>query len=168
MQRNKMKSRVVTTLLAILLVHAAVLPAIAVDPVTITTTALKAAEVIDAQGNKTIERVPVGQALPGDTAVFVNTVSNNTEKVITEVKVDNPIPANMLYIDGSASAKNAALTFSVDGGKSYDIPGKLFIIQPDGTPRQARPEDFTDIRWTLLTPLAPQANQQIEFQAIVK
>ena len=168
MKRDKTKSRILTTLLVISLVHAAVLPAIAADPVTITTTALKEVESIDAQGNKTIERVPVGQVLPGDTTVFVNMVQNNTAKIITGVKVDNPIPANMIYIDGSASAKNAALTFSVDGGKSYDIPGKLFVIQPDGKPRQAGPEDFTDIRWTLLTPLAPQANQQIEFQAIVK
>ena len=168
MKQDKTKSRVLTILLATLLVHAALLPAIAADPVTITTTALKEVENIDAQGNKTIERVPVGQVLPGDTTVFVNTVQNNTAKIITEVKVDNPIPANMIYIDGSASAKNAALTFSVDGGKNYDIPGKLFVIQPDGTPRQAGPEDFTNIRWTLLTPLAPQSSQQVEFQAIVK
>jgi uncharacterized repeat protein (TIGR01451 family) len=168
MRRPYTKSSFFITLISLALLQVTLMPALAADSVSITTVALKEVVVIDEQGKKESKRVPVEQALPGETAVFVNTVKNNTDKTVSGVVVNNPIPANMLYSDGSASGTNAALTFSVDGGKSYGIPGRLFVLQPDGKPRQAGPEDFTHIRWILLSPLAPQASQQIEFQAIVK
>lgn len=137
------------------------------SPVSITTEALVEKLVLNA-GQQEVQRVPATEVLPGVTVVFVNTVTNTSDSPAKNIIVANPIPENMVYQEGSASAKNAALAFSVDGGQNYDIPGKLMVIGEDGKPRRAAAADFTHIRWQLLTPLAPQGNQQVEFQAKVK
>jgi uncharacterized repeat protein (TIGR01451 family) len=138
------------------------------SPVLIETKAYVERMVVNEQGQKVLKRVPAARVLPGDTIIFVNTVTNQADETINDIVVGNPIQENMTYVDGSASGKNAALTFSVDGGKSFDIPGKLLALDEDGKPRQATAADFTNIRWQLLSPLPSQGTQQVEFQAKVK
>ena len=163
-------TRLVTALLTTLFLLTASGIALAdeASPVSITTEAMVEKLILNAAGQKEVQRVPATEVLPGVTVVFVNTVTNTSDSPAENIIVGNPIPENMLYQEGSASAENAALTFSVDGGKSYDIPGKLMVIGEDGQPRRAVAADYTHIRWQLLTPLAPQGNQQVEFQAKVK
>ena len=138
------------------------------SPVLIETKAFVERLVINDQGQQELKRIPADRVLPGDTIIFVNTITNRANETVSDIVVGNPIPENMSYIDGSASGKNAALTFSVDGGKSFDVPGKLFALDEEGKPRQATAADFTNIKWQLLSPLPSQGTQQVEFQAKVK
>ena len=137
-------------------------------PVTITTQAVVEMKVATPEGRLEIKRVPATEVMPGATVIFVNTVTNNTAGSAEGVAVSNPVPQNMTYIDGSATTKEVALTFSVDGGKSFDLPAKLTVPGPDGKPRPAAAADYTDIRWQFTRPLPAKATEQIEFQAKVK
>jgi len=138
------------------------------SPVTITTQAVVEKKVATPEGRLEIKRVPATEVLPGATVIFVNTISNTTDTAAENIAVSNPVPRNMTYLDGSATAKNLSVTFSVDGGKSFDLPGKLTVPGPDGKPRPAVAADYTDIRWQFTRPLPAKATEQVEFQAKVR
>ena len=55
----------------------------------------------------------------------------------------------MEYLGGSAAGKGTVVTFSIDGGKTFDAPDKLFIKGKDGKSRPAEPKEYTHIRWAL-------------------
>ena len=100
--------------------------------------------------------------------IFINTVTNNSDSAAENIIVNNPIPENMLYVDGTATGEKAIITYSVDGGQHYDQPINLIVTGEDGKPRPATGTDYTNVRWQLVSPLAPKAEQKVEFQARVK
>ena len=70
----------------------------------------------------------------------------------------------MTYRDGTATG-DAKITFSIDGGKSYDAPEHLIIVDVRGNSKQAGPEDYTHIRWEFSDPLDAGESQLVEFRA---
>lgn len=154
--------------LAILLLSNSLALAEEQSPVVITTQAVIEKKVATPEGKLEIKRIPATEVLPGGLVIFVNTVANNSSGNAEGITVTNPVPKNMVYVDGSATAKDLVLTFSVDGGKRFDLPGKLTVPGPDGKPRPAVAADYTDIRWQFTRPLPAKATERIEFQAKVK
>jgi uncharacterized repeat protein (TIGR01451 family) len=144
--------------------------ALAVDEpsVTITTKAVIEKKVATPEGRLEIKRFPADEVLPGTTVIFVNTVTNNSTGSAEGITVTNPVPENMSYIDSSSAGAETIRTFSVDGGKSFELPGKLTIPGPNGKPRPAISTDYTDIRWQFTQPMPAKTTEQIEFQAKVK
>jgi hypothetical protein len=71
----------------------------------------------------------------------------------------------MTYVMGSAVGQGTVITFSVDGGKSFDRSENLVLTDTSGTSRVAEAKDYTDIRWTLDTALAPAATRSVSFRA---
>ena len=49
----------------------------------------------------------------------------------------------MLFVEGSVSGDGATVTFSIDNGKSYDTPAKLFVVDAAKRKFPARPSDYT-------------------------
>ena len=138
------------------------------DPVVIKTEALVEQTVATPEGRREVKRVPLTMAVPGQTVVFVNTVTNQGKAPAEGVTVANPIPKAMAYVDGTAGGDEVVISFSVDGGKSFDRPGKLQVLGADGLPRTATGNDYTHIRWQFVKPLPPGAVEQVEFRAVVK
>jgi uncharacterized repeat protein (TIGR01451 family) len=105
---------------------------------------------------------------PGDTVVFTTTCENKAEKPATGLVIKNPVPDNMVYLAGTAEGADAGITFSVDKGKTFDVPAKLKVIQKDGKKRSATPSDYTHIKLSFSKPLAPGAVKTVSFKAKVK
>ena len=166
MALSRLKS--IAFLATLLLWAGPALAAPADPPVTIKTEAFAEQKIATPEGRQEIKRVPLGQAVPGQMVVFVNTVANQGKLPAEGVMVVNPVPKQMAYVDGTAGGDGVVITYSVDGGKSYDRPGKLQVLGADGLPRTATGSDYTNIRWQFTKPLPPGSTEQVEFRAVVK
>ena len=122
--------------------------------------------VLDEQGNKSTRQIEVA-VTPGDEVIYTIIYSNKSKDTATDVVISNPIPAHMIYVSNSASSTNTKLEFSVDG-KHFDNAGKLTVTAADGKTRPAQAEDYTHVRWTLITPLEPGKTGQLSYRAVLE
>ena len=125
-------------------------------------------EVISSAGRKEKKRQPVTLAIPGSQVIYTTRFTNKGTKPAGNVVINNPIPENTVFVSGSAIGASTTITYSVNGGKSYDLPSKLRIKIPGGTERQAEPRDYTHIRWRYVGELAPGKRGEIGFRVIIK
>ena len=119
-------------------------------------------------GKKEINRVPAKKVAPDGEVIYTTTFKNTLNKPISNIMVTNPIPTNMLYSADSATGANTVITYSVDGGKTYDAPEKLTVAGKDGKQRPAQAADFTHIRWVYKGDLATGKSSDVGFKAKVK
>jgi uncharacterized repeat protein (TIGR01451 family) len=124
----------------------------------------------NAQGKEEVKRVDATKTkvLPGEAVIYTNYYTYNGEQPATDVVIKNPVPDHMLYLDGTAAGKGARIEFSVDKGKTYATPDKLIIKSPDGKERRAAASDYTNIRWTIETPLKKGEKGSVSFSTKVK
>jgi uncharacterized repeat protein (TIGR01451 family) len=126
--------------------------------------AQKEVRVVDANGAEKIERVAAGLVTPGEDVIYVITATNVSDETTEHVVITDPIPESMTYREGTATGA-AQVTFSVDRGTSYGVPDSLRVVDANGKPERAGPEDYTHIRWRLDEPLRPGESQLVEFRA---
>ena len=134
----------------------------------LTSTALVEKEVVNAEGKKEIKRVKATKVVPGSEVIFVTFYENISKEKADKAVITNPVPAHMIYTDQSARGKGTLITFSIDNGKSFNIPAKLFVLDATGRKFPARPKDYTHIRWEMQHPLPPGAKGEVSFRAILK
>ena len=165
--KHKFISTLVTGLALALLLGSLTTPALAQEesPVSISSAALVEVKEASPEGRLEVKRVPADKILPGEIVIFVNTIANSGEVAAADILLNNPVPEHMVYIEDSAIGEQAAITFSVDGGQSYDSPEKLIITEADGTKRSATVQDYTHIQWQLEQPLEPGTTREVEFRA---
>lgn len=122
-------------------------------------------------GKKILETVPTDQIQRGDVFVYTVTYLNSGQSTANNVTVVAPIPANTVYVLGSAVGKDTQITFSIDGGKTYLEPPVLLKVK-DKTGREivrpAPPEMFTHIKWVVQTPVHPQGTGTTTFRVKIK
>ncbi|MBW6456285.1 MAG: DUF11 domain-containing protein [Trueperaceae bacterium] len=102
----------------------------------------------------------------GDVIEYRLVVTNTTAAALPAVALVGPIPEFMTYVADSATPGSdwLRLEFSADGGQSFSEPPVMItIVQADGTRTQvvAAPELYDAVRWTLLTPLEPNAAEPL-------
>ena len=114
-------------------------------------------EVTNEKGEKELKRVQAAKVVPGEEVIFTVYYSNAGQETAENVFITNPIPKHMLYRAGTASGVGSVITFSVDGGKNYNVPDKLKILDNQGKERPAKPTEYTHIRWTFQKELPPGA-----------
>lgn len=127
--------------------------------------------VLNDKGEQVVVMVHAAKAdvVPGDVVIFTTTYRNlGTEATDPGLVIDNPVPEHMEYVEKSSAGNNMTITYSVDGGKSFDVPSGLYVTDKDGKRRKARPADYTSIRWTMVKPLAPAVVGTVSFRAKVK
>jgi uncharacterized repeat protein (TIGR01451 family) len=112
--------------------------------------------------------VPAGRIQEDDEIYYTVRIRNATGETVTHVTVARPIPANTIYVAGSAVGPAAVVTFSVDGGLTFASADALATRSPDGLERPASAADYTHIRWQLNYPLAPGATALARFRARLK
>ena len=120
-------------------------------------------EVVDENGQKTIKREQAVTVLPGEVVVYTITARNVGEEPATNVVITDPIPEHMDYT-GSVKGERTRITFSVDGGKTYDVATALMVPDGEGE-KPAKPEDYTHIRWQFNDALEPGSAHSVEFRA---
>ena len=76
-------------------------------------------------GEKTVKRTAATSVVPGTEVIYTITAKNTGTEVADNIVVTNPVPEHTVYVDGSASGPDAVITFSADGGKTYDTARKL-------------------------------------------
>ena len=139
------------------------------ETIVIKSTAAVEVAATNAKGQKIVKLVDVGKTTkgPGDTVVFTTHYANTGKHPATGVVITNPIDEHVIYVDNSAQGNNTRIEFSTDNGKTYDAPEKL-IITSQGVSRPALGKDYTDIRWTLIKPLAAGGKGSVSFKAKIK
>jgi uncharacterized repeat protein (TIGR01451 family) len=100
---------------------------------------------------------------PGAKLVFVLSYRNLGKTAATNFTVTNPIPAGVSF-DGTP---DAGATYSVDGGKNWG-PLTTLTVASGGTSRPAVPEDVTQIRWVMKTPIPVGGTGKLSFRGLVK
>jgi uncharacterized repeat protein (TIGR01451 family) len=124
----------------------------------------------NAKGEKVKVRKEAAQAkvVPDDIVIFTTSYVNKGREPATGVSVTNPVAPEMSYVDGSAEGSGTRIEFSADNGKTFASRERLTVKDAKGTVRKAVASDYTAIKWTRTTPLAPGGTGSVSFRARVK
>lgn len=99
-------------------------------------------------------------------------VSNNVgDGVAHQYKTVGQIPKGTSFVEGSAQAEgNAAVTYSIDGGKTFTAKPLVAEKQVDGTMKQvpAPVSMYTQVRYEWTDPLAAGGKLTASYQVRVK
>jgi len=130
------------------------------DSISMKTTTFE--EVIETKAGKEIKVLKVlEKAVPGDVVVYVNTITNPTDKKAEKLSVVNEVPEHTNFIANSVKCDGCTIVYSVDG-KEYQSASKLFI-KDNGVKRLAKAEEYSHIKFTLNT-LSPKSEAKIQFK----
>ena len=158
--------RVLCTAIGLFLATA--VAALAEDPIKVTVVTEIEKEVVNPDGRVVTQRVVVEKEAPGTEVIFTTFYENISNEDAENTIIINPMPPGIIYREGSAQGAGATVSFSVDGGKTYDAPANLFVFDGSGRQFAARPQDYTHIRWTFKTPLLPGAKGDVSFRAVLQ
>lgn len=122
---------------------------------------------VNEKGEKVKAWVKASKVVPGTTIRYVNTLNNNGKGTASKLVVNNPVPENMEYVANSASCQDGcSISYSVDGGKTFKEPMKLFLGV--GKNRHlARASEYTNIRW-VVSKLDAKMQSSVEYKARLK
>jgi uncharacterized repeat protein (TIGR01451 family) len=119
-------------------------------------------------GRDTSKLVTADKVVPGDGIIYTLEVRNSSASTVRSPTVTYPIPAHMWYVADSAVGPAAEVTYSIDGGRSFDDPENLKMPASEGQWRVATAADYTHIRWQLKNNLKTNSVAFVRFRVIVK
>ncbi len=128
----------------------------------------KEVQTTNENGEKEIKRIEATTVIPGDIVIYTISYTVIGEKIVDDVVIDNPIPQDMIYQDGSAYGYNTDIEFSIDGGNTFASPENLNIMDSKGNEHLAMASDYTNIRWILKNPVAHGKTGRIVYKAMHK
>ncbi len=115
-------------------------------------------------GREVFRFAPARLLEQGQVVYYTLRITNQTSVPLRNVAVVQPVPANTTYLEDSAAGPGAAVSFSVDGGLSFE-PAESLMIEVEGVKQAAQATQYTHIRWQLRNPLAPGATALARFRA---
>ena len=119
-------------------------------------------------GREIVRLTAADRVVPGDQVVYTLEIRNAGARAVPAPIVIHPVPAHMAYLADSASGPGAELSFSVDGGRSFDRPENLRMIDENRQLRRAKASDYTHICWKLKNSLKSNSVAFAHFRAVVK
>jgi uncharacterized repeat protein (TIGR01451 family) len=144
--------------------------AVAKPLVSVTITAEKEVSVVT-NGQKSVKRIAASRVNPGDVVFYALNYVNSGDETATNVVLDDPIPQGTAYLPGSAFGTGAAVTVSIDGGRTFSTPllCTYEVKLPNGKveKRVAAPDEYTNIRW-VISKIDASARGTVGFQVRVK
>jgi uncharacterized repeat protein (TIGR01451 family) len=146
---------------------AALAAAPAPAPVEVRAIAEVESEVVE-HGHKVRKLLPADRVVSGDWIIYTLEVRNTAPTAIPSPTVTYPVPEHMSYVADSAVGPATEVSFSVDGGHSFDVPENLKLQDADGQPRPAAAAEYTHIRWQLKHGLKSNSVAFVRFRARVK
>lgn len=119
-----------------------------------------------ADGKSRIEWVEdFTRPVSGDVFKKTLTFRNISDKSVKSSGPQANIPAEMIYMEGSASGKN--VQFSLDG-QSFASPEKLEIRLPNGAVAKAPVEAYRAVKWVTNSPIKPGEAGTVSFKMRVR
>jgi uncharacterized repeat protein (TIGR01451 family) len=116
-------------------------------------------KVTDKQGFKLL---PIAKAQPGDVIVYTIAANNISTKPVNKLVLNQKIRSGTTYVLNSATPnKDATLTFSTDGGKS-------FAPQPMLGKKPAPASSYTNVRWAFTNSIAPKSGSTLSYEVRVR
>jgi uncharacterized repeat protein (TIGR01451 family) len=119
-----------------------------------------------ADGSETITWVDAGKAAPGDVLRYSMRFENSgaaADNVVLAV----PVPAEVTYIENTASVNGAEVHFSADGGVTF-APRSALMVAVNGQARPALASEITHVRWSFAEGIAAGASGELSFNAFLK
>jgi len=120
------------------------------------------------EGRETTRLIPADRVVPGDRLIYTLEVRNTASATIPAPTVDTPVPAHMRYVADSAIGPGTEVSYSVDGGQSFDTAENLRVAGPNGDLRAAESADYTHIRWQFKNSLKANSVAFVRFRAVAK
>ncbi len=142
-----------------------ILPVVSVNAlaqVELKTEMYKVVEVQKGNGTSKIEWIAPNSITPGDKVGYRLIVENKGDKPADDIVLNNPVPENTIYVDGSARGSNSSIVFSVDQGKTFAAPEKLFIVK-NGKKLPASAKDYSNVRWIMTSPLKSGEKSSVQY-----
>jgi uncharacterized repeat protein (TIGR01451 family) len=121
-----------------------------------------------AGGREVVKLIPADRVVPGDRVIYTLEVRNTGATALDAPVVTHPVPEHMRYVADSAVGPGAEVSYSVDGGHSFERPENLKVPGVDGRLRPAVAADYTDIRWQLKNSLKANSVAFVRFRTLVK
>jgi uncharacterized repeat protein (TIGR01451 family) len=118
--------------------------------------------------HKAVQLLPADHVVPGDTIIYTIEVRNEGANPVDDFSFTITVPEHMVYVADSAVAPGAELSFSVDGGRSFDPAPILTVHGADGKQRPAVAADYTTIRWTLRNRLKSGSMVLARYRAMLR
>jgi uncharacterized repeat protein (TIGR01451 family) len=119
-------------------------------------------------GREVVKLIPADRVVPGDRVIYTLEVRNTGAAALDAPIVIHPVPEHMRYVADTAVGPAAEVSYSVDGGRSFDRAANLKVLGTDGLPRLAVAADYTHIRWQLKNSLKGNSIAFVRFRAVVK
>ena len=154
--------------LAFVCAGALAIPATAAAEVAISLEAKKRVQTKDMLDRSSVKLVDPGTAIPGDEIVYSVKLANKGQTAAEKIRFVTPIPSELAYWAGSAEGGDAEAAFSIDGGKTFDRPDRLFKTDASGKKRLAEAWEYTHIQWRLPNPLPAAQVRTVTFHAVVR
>ncbi|MBN1663728.1 MAG: hypothetical protein JW943_09010 [Deltaproteobacteria bacterium] len=161
---------VILFLVGIFFLHPGVSPAQQKPQLDLKTTVEKEVK-IKKDGKWATERMPVEKAGRGDVLAYTVTYLNTGKTDAVDAQIVNPIPRGVAIIPESPEGKDAEISVSIDGGKSWHKPPvTVQIKKPDGTTvvTPVSADRYTHVRWIIKKPVMSGRSGQVGFRATVK
>ncbi|HEX3951177.1 MAG TPA: hypothetical protein VHW95_15075 [Steroidobacteraceae bacterium] len=137
------------------------------DPIAVRAVA-EVEQPVHAHGREANKLAAADRVVSGDEVIYTLEVRNTAAASVPAPTVAYPVPEHMIYTADSAVGPATLVTYSVDGGRSFDLPENLKVAQADGELRQATAADYTHIRWQLKNALKSNSVAFVRFRARVK
>jgi len=136
------------------------------SPIELKTTAQIAKHLIE-NGHTYVALAPADRVVPGDEVLYTVEVRNTGPVVLVVPSFTTPVPTHMVIVPGSAVGPGAEVSYSVDGGRQFDMPDRLTVVDGPGGVRPARPDEYTHMRWTLHIRLRGHSVAYVRYRAIL-
>ena len=103
----------------------------------------------DKAGKPLKKWVKASRVVPETVVKYVDTIINETNTTIEDAKVKNMIDPNLAFIaDSATSEAKFDVKYSIDGGKHFDLPEKLFVVEKKKK-RLAKPSEYNAIMFVV-------------------
>ena len=112
--------------------------------------------------------LPAERVVPGDRVVYSLEIRNTGATDVVAPCVVRPVPDHMAYVADSAAGPGAEVSYSIDGGLTFDRADRLKIRAVDGRLYRANARDYTHIRWQLKYTLKSRSVAFARFRATVR
>lgn len=144
------------TFVAILLLATAGLRAqdAPLNPVQLEVEAQKVLTIVESDGSRRTELVPVDRVLPGETVAYTIRYSNPGERPADNVVINNPVPELMIYLFGSAEGEGTEIEFSADG-RTFGMPADLTVSLPGSGSARPSPRNTAPCAGDSSNPFLP-------------
>lgn len=118
-------------------------------------------------GTISVTLEPATEVIPGEELVYSINFTNDSNADADNIVLTMPVPAEVSYIENSATSTGTSVAFSVDGGQSFAPRGDL-KVSVAGEERDALSEEITHIRWALTEAVGAGQSGKLVYRAVLK